>query len=76
MIFYFFANLVDVFLTVPTGVDESITRAQIIPVISNSIRSPYFLPYLFVFCLGLAIYSVFFLGVQTRLYINLKKRRF
>ena len=81
LISYLLGNLVDIFQTIdPTGINETMSetifREEIIPTIVNSVRSVYFLPYLFVFCFGLAIQEVFSVGAQARLYINLKRKRF
>ena len=81
MISYLLGNLVNIFQTMdPTGINETMSetifREEIIPTIANSVRSVYFLPYLFVLCFGLAIQEVFSAGAQARLYINLKRRRF
>jgi len=81
IIFYLLWDLASAFQTmalvnVNETMYETIFRSEIIPIIANSISSVYFLPYLFIFCIGLAIQKVFSLGAKTRLYINLKKREF
>ena len=80
LISYLLGNLVDIFQTIdPTCINETMSetifREEIIPTIVNSVRSPYFLPYLFVFCFGLAIQEVFSVGAQARLYMNFRRKR-
>jgi len=59
-------------ITIPYTSDTSMIR-NLIPELFNAIRSPYFIIYLFIFCVGLAYTSAFQEGVKTRLYINTRK---
>ncbi len=79
MVFYLIGSLIEPFQTMGTTLaNETMTRmlirTEIIPRVASSIRSPYFLPYFFIFCIGFAIQKVFSVGTQARLYINIKKR--
>jgi hypothetical protein len=79
MVFYLLGNLVGTLQTIGTTfVNETMTstmiRTEIMPNVANSVRSPYFLPFFFIFCIGLAVQSIFSVGTQARLYTNLKKR--
>ncbi len=46
---------------------------KLLPGISTTIQSPYFVIYLFILCIGLSINSAFQIGTKTRLYINSRK---
>lgn len=81
MVFYVIGGLIESFQTMGTTfVNETMRRVfitmEIIPRAISYIRSPYFLPYFFIFCIGLAIQKVFSVGARARFYINIKKREF
>lgn len=59
-------------ITIPYTSDTSMIR-NMIPELFNAVRSPYFIVYLFIFCVGLAYTSAFQVGTKTRLYINTRK---
>jgi len=79
LIFLFIGNIVDVFMiTMPTAVGVDVEPRTlinlIIPGVLEAVRSPFFVLYLFVLVVGLAFTKLFNLGVQTRLYMNARKR--
>ena len=74
LIFLFLSNIVDVFLLMPTTVDATIEPSNFVPGVLATVRSPLFVPYLFILIVALSFTKVFTLGVQTRLYINARKR--
>jgi len=75
LIFYFAVEFVSILRTRPT-VDRTLITTKIIPRIGSMIRSPYIIPYIFIFSIGLAFCSVFYVGTQARLYMNFRKREF
>lgn len=79
--FYIVGNFIGAFQTlsktyVNASISGGIVRTQIIPKLANVIYSPYFVPYFIIACIGLAFQTLFFVGTQARLYINLKKGKF
>jgi len=79
VIFYLIGILIEPLQTMEMAfVNETVTRTmirtEILPRMASFIRSVYFIPYFFIFCIGLAVQKVFSVGTQARLYINLKKR--
>jgi hypothetical protein len=71
LLFFVFSKLTGTFrVETYTGMEAI---KNMIPVISNAIRSPYFIVYLFILCVGLAYAMAFQIGMRTRLYINAKK---
>ncbi len=79
LIFLFIGNIVSVFRAViPTAVGVDFQPSDLIqsvmPGILEAVRSPLFVPYLFILVVGLSFTKVFNLGVQVRLYINARKR--
>ena len=74
MFFYFLGSITPVETKMYENVtNEEVLIKTIIPGISTSLSSPYFIPYFLVFSLAMAFNSVFYQGVQTRLYINSRK---
>jgi hypothetical protein len=53
--------------------DGTVLARTIIPKIATVARSPLFIVFLFIFCVGLALCNVFVVGTRTRLYINAKR---
>ncbi len=79
-LFYLIGSLIEPFqamemATLNESVARGIIRSVIIPKFASYILSPYFIPYFFIFCIGLSIQKVFSVGTQARLYVNLKRRR-
>jgi len=74
LIFYFAVGFVSTFRAIGGTVDKTLITTKIIPMVGNLIRSPYVIPYIFIFAVGLAFCTVFVVGTQARLYINLRKR--
>jgi len=78
LIFLFIGNVVGVFREmIPTAIGaevESGTFIQsVVPGVLAAVRSPLFVPYLFVLVVALSFTKVFNLGVQARLYMNARK---
>lgn len=74
LIVFVFANLTGIpNLPTVTGVEQQTVLKSLLPGISNAVHSPYFIIYLFIFCVGLAINSSFEMGTRTRLYINTRR---
>jgi len=78
LIFLFLGIIVSVFgATIPTAVGVDIEPRNLInsimPGVFAAVRSPFFVPYLFILVVALSFTKVFNLGVQTRLYINARK---
>lgn len=77
LIFLFLGNIIDVFVgAMSTFVDVYESGSFIesfVPGVLATIRSPFFVPYLFVFIVGLSFSRVFGLGVRTRLYMNARR---
>jgi len=68
------AMLIGTFLEFIVG--SGAPSAQVVPPVTfDIVRSPLFQISLVIFALGLAFASVFMIGVQARLYINLTKKR-
>jgi len=77
LIFLFVGNIIGVFSEmIPTAVDvEPVNLIQsVMPGVLEAVRSPFFVPYLFILIVALSFSKVFNLGVQTRLYLNARKR--
>ena len=74
LIFYFAVGFVSTFGTIGSTVDRTQIATEIIPMIGRMLQSPYIIPYIFIFTVGLAFCSVFYTGTQSRLYVNFKKR--
>jgi len=74
LIFYFAASFVSILPLMRGTVDETLIRTEIIPMLGEIIRSPYIIPYIIIFAIGLAFISVFYVGTQARLYMNFRKR--
>jgi len=77
LIFLFLGNVIGVFMdTIPivnaTARSETFIRS-LMPGVLAAVRSPFFVPYLFILVVGLSFTKVFNLGVQARLYINARK---
>lgn len=78
LIFLFLGNIISIFrATIPTAVGVDVEPRNLInsimPGVFAAVRSPFFVPYLFILVLALSFTKVFNLGVQTRLYINARK---
>ena len=78
LIFLFIGNVVSIFrATIPTAVGAEVEPGTLIqsfmPGVLEAVRSPLFVPYLFILTVALSFTKVFTLGVQTRLYINARK---
>lgn len=74
LIFYFAMGFVSTFRAMGPTVNRTLIATEIIPRIESMIRSPYIIPYIFIFSVALAFCSVFCVGTQARLYMNFKKR--
>ena len=77
LIFLFLGNIIGVFGgMIPTAIDVEPTDLiqSVMPSLTATVRSPFFVLYLFILIVGLAFTRVFNLGVQTRLYMNARKR--
>ncbi len=79
LIFLFIGNIVSIFTAmIPTTIGADVgpeTLIQsIMPGVLEAVRSPFFVPYLFILIVALSFSKVFNLGVQTRLYINARKK--
>ena len=74
LIFYFAMGFVSSLRALGPIVDRTLITKEIIPRIGSMIRSPYIIPYIFIFSIGLAFCSVFYVGTQARLYMNFRKR--
>lgn len=77
LIFLFLGQVIDVFVKAtinPTNISgpEPFVNS-LVPSMISAIRSPYFIPYLFILVVALSFTNVFNLGVQTRLYLNARK---
>jgi putative flippase GtrA len=77
LIFLFAGKIIDIWVKA-TASPTNISGPQpffnsLIPTIMSAVRSPFFVPYLFILVVGLSLSKVFSLGVQTRLYINARK---
>jgi len=78
LIFLFLGNIVNIFMEIIPVVNAT-TRPEtfirsFVPGVLEAVRSPFFVPYLFVLVVGLAFTKLFNLGVQARLYINARKK--
>lgn len=77
LILLFLGNIVDIFVEAIPVVNGDVGSEAFIksfmPGVLAAVRSPFFVPYLFVLVVGLSFTKVFNLGVQTRLYINARK---
>ena len=77
LVFLFLGSLIGVFRTVIPTVGAEVESVNLIqsfmPGVLAAVRSPFFVPYLFVLVVGLAFTKVFNLGVQARLYMNARK---
>ena len=76
LIFLFLGNIVDTFrvmLPTPVDVEPRSLIQSIVPGVLAAVRSPFFVPYLFILVIASSFTKVFNLGVQTRLYINARK---
>jgi len=78
LIFLFLGHIVAVFgAMMPTAVgvefEPRTLLGSVMPGILEAVRSPFFVPYLFILIVALSFTKVFILGVQTRLYINARK---
>lgn len=59
----------------PAVVEPQAMVENLLPIISDIVRSPYFIVYLFILSFGLAYASAFQVGTRTRLYINVRKAK-
>jgi len=76
IIFYLIGSLIGSLKTLETTnatITREIIRTKIMPMIISVIYTPYFVPYLIIACIGFSFQTLFFIGTQSRLYINLKK---
>ena len=76
LIFYFAVEFASTLRVMGPTFDRTLIATKIIPRIGSMIRSPYIIPYIFIFAVGLAFSSVFYVGTQARLYMNFRKREF
>jgi hypothetical protein len=73
MIFIFGRVTLTPELANPAKVEPQTILRILLPAISDAVRSPYFIIFVFILCIGLAINSAFQIGTKTRLYINTRK---
>ena len=72
-IFYLIGSITPPEISENITITERTFAERVIPRLSASVSSAYFIPYLFIFSLALAFSSVFANGTQARLYINSRK---
>jgi hypothetical protein len=78
MLFYMIGGLMGSFqglreTLASTPMTGEIFRTRVMPRVIEVIYSPYFVPYFIIACIGLSFQTIFVVGTQARLYINLKK---